>query len=619
MYKLISFLFTIVLLKVSAQPLQYTTANAHSHNDYKNVSALELAYSKGFGSIEADIFLQNDSLFVGHDKEEIKSKRTLDAYYLKPLLLHVQKNNGHPYADSTKELQLLIDIKTESGATLKKLVAVLQKYPALINNRLVKFVITGNRPNASSFKTYPSFIWFDGELSKTYAADALTKIEMLSDDLQQYTLWNGKGGIPVRDQSKVSSAIQKAHALHKKVRFWNAPDFINAWYVFTQLGVDYINTDHIEFLASFLSQLPTTAYTSDVQYNTYQPTYKTDGIDKPVKNVILLIGDGTGLAQLYAGYTANKGDLNIFKMLNIGLSKTSSYDNYVTDSAPGSTSISSGVKTNNRFIGVDHTGAPLPLLPEFLEKKKIKTGLITCGDITDATPADFYAHQSERDDAVKILRDLKTAPIDILMGSGNESLDNVDLLNEPGKEHINETVINQLQPQFTVVSSADSVKENENKKWVVIEKKAGLSMLKGRGDWLQKSFTKTIDILSKNKEGFFLMTEGAQVDYGGHANNLPYVATEVMDFDQVVGRALEFADKDGETLVIVTADHETGGLTLLGGDYSKGFVFGQFATNDHTAIPVPVFAYGPRSQSFRGVYENTALLSKILSAFGIEQ
>ena len=180
-------------------------------------------------------------------------------------------------------------------------------------------------------------------------------------------------------------------------------------------------------------------------------------------------------------------------------------------------------------------------------------------------------------------------------------------------------MINQLQPQFTVVTSVDSVKENENKKWVVIEKKAGLSMLKGRGDWLQKSFTKTVDILSKNNEGFFLMTEGAQVDYGGHANNLPYVATEVMDFDKVVGKALQFADDDGQTLVIVTADHETGGLTLLGGDYSRGFVFGQFATNDHTAIPVPVFAYGPGSQSFRGVYENTELFSKILKAFAIEK
>ena len=113
------------------------------------------------------------------------------------------------------------------------------------------------------------------------------------------------------------------------------------------------------------------------------------------------------------------------------------------------------------------------------------------------------------------------------------------------------------------------------------------------------------------------MTEGAQVDYGGHANSIPYVATEVMDFDQVVGKALQFADQNGETLVIVIADHETGGLSLLDGDYSKGYVSGEFSSNDHTAIPVPVFAYGPQSFRFRGVFENTALFDKILKAYGI--
>ena len=113
------------------------------------------------------------------------------------------------------------------------------------------------------------------------------------------------------------------------------------------------------------------------------------------------------------------------------------------------------------------------------------------------------------------------------------------------------------------------------------------------------------------------MLEGAQVDYGGHANKLPYIVTEVMDFDQVIGKAMQFADSNGETLVIVTADHETGGLTLMDGDYKKGYVSGQFSSNDHTAIPVPVFAYGPQSQLFGGVYENTEIFFKILKALKI--
>ena len=113
------------------------------------------------------------------------------------------------------------------------------------------------------------------------------------------------------------------------------------------------------------------------------------------------------------------------------------------------------------------------------------------------------------------------------------------------------------------------------------------------------------------------MTEGAQVDYGGHANDMSYVASEVMDFDQVIGKAMQFADADGQTLVIVTADHETGGLSLLAGDYANGYVSGNFSTNDHTAIPVPVFAYGPQSFRFRGVYENTELFYKMMAALNI--
>lgn len=605
---------------VFAQPYPYTAHNVHSHNDYEQKTPFWMAYNEGFGSVEADIFLQDNELLVGHNLKELRPGRTLEALYLDPIRDCIAKNHGYVFRDSTQPLQLLIDVKRDSIRTLSKLVEILQKYPSLIRNPTLKFVITGSRPEESLFITYPDYIQFDGELYRNYSKEALTKIVLFSDDFKHYSHWNGKGNIPQQEWATLQAAVEKSHKLNKPVRFWDAPDFINAWYQFMHLQVDYINTDRIAPLSAFLHTLPHTSYTSPVNsYKAYQPTYMSDGVDKPVKNVILLIGDGMGLAHLYAGYTANRGGLNIFNMRQIGLSKTSSYDSYITDSAPGSTAFSSGEKTNSRYVGVDHTGAPLTLLPAMLEKKKIRTGLVTCGDIADATPADFYAHQDERDNARAILEDLKNASIDILMGSGDESLDNVDILKESDRTAFGENLLKELQPKYTIVSSVDSVPSlpAAGKKYIVVEQQAGLSMLKGRGDWLQKAFTKTTTVLSHNKAGFFLMTEGAQVDYGGHANNLPYVATEVMDFDQVVGKALEFADKNGKTLIIVTADHETGGLTLLDGNYEKGYVNGQFSSNDHTAIPVPVFAYGPRSQLFKGVYENTAIFSKILQAYGL--
>lgn len=614
-------LLFFVLLSIGSsaycQPALYTTANAHSHNDYEQPIPFYAAYNEMFGSIEADIFWYNNELLVAHSKKELPLHRTLEDMYLKPLQACIQKNNGHAYADSTRRLQLMIDVKNDSVTTLNKLVELLQRYPQLTECKTLQIAISGNRPDPSTYTSYPPFIYFDGELSKEYSEAALSRIVMMSDDLKTYTKWNGKGVIPRAELHTLQKLVSRSHALHKPVRFWDAPDFINAWYQLMHLQVDYINTDSIKALSEFLQSLPAHSFKNNTAYQPYQPTYKYDGADKPVKNILLFIGDGTGLTQLYAGYTANKGALNVFNMRNIGLSKTSSYDSYVTDSAPGSTSISSGQKTNNRHVGVDHTGVALPLLPSYLKTKKIKTGLVTCGDITDATPADFYAHQSERDNAIAILHELKTSSVDLLMGSGIESLLNVALLMEAGKEYVGGNIAKELSPEYTVVPAIDSVKEDSNKKWVVVDSTAALSVVSGRGDWLQQAFTKAVNTLSHNKEGFFLMTEGAQIDYGGHANNMGYVATEVMDFDQVIGKAMQFADKDGQTLVIVTADHETGGLSLLDGDYAKGYVSGRFATNDHTAMPVPVFAYGPQSYRFRGVYENTGLFYKMMKVLGL--
>jgi alkaline phosphatase len=512
----------------------------------------------------------------------------------------LQKNNGYPYADTSRSLQLLIDLKTEGVSTLKKLVELIEKYPALKASKLY-WVITGNRP--ASFSEYPPYIWFDGDIYEKYSDANMQRIKLLSGNLKKLTNWNGKGVIPEPGATAVKNMVQQVHAMNKPIRFWDAPDVINAWYKLMEVGVDFINTDHIAELSSFLKKLPTTSFINNAFYSTYQPSYKSDGANAKPKNVILLIADGTGLPQLYAGYTANKGNFNIFKMLNTGMSKTSSEDDYITDSAAGATAYASGKKTKNRFIGVDKTGVALPLIPLYVQKKRMSSGLITSGEITGATPASFYAHRVDRDSSYGILQDLVTSPVDVLMGAGVKEMDAslTARLKENG---------------VTLVTAVENITSSSSAKLLVVDSTANLSILNGRGNWLQKAFEGTVHTLSRNKNGFFMMAEGAQVDNGGHNNNLPYVVTEAMDFDRMVGKALEFADKNGETLVIVTADHETGGLTLLNGDISKGSVSGQFSTNDHTGIPVPVFAYGPQSQLFRGVYENTEVFTKILKALG---
>ncbi len=239
----------------TAQVKRYTTANAHSHNDYENKFPFETAYNEMFGSIEADIFLWNDSLIVGHTQSDIQYKRTLENLYLEPLLKSVLKNNGFPYRDHSLKLQLLIDIKTEAVATLYKLITVLRKYPVLTKSHQIQFAITGNRPADSAWNNFPSFILFDGDLQKNYPAAVINKIALFSDNLKNYTQWNGNDTLPETDKLKIDAAINKAHSLGKKVRFWNAPDFVAAWQQFIDAGVDFINTDHITALAAYLTKL----------------------------------------------------------------------------------------------------------------------------------------------------------------------------------------------------------------------------------------------------------------------------------------------------------------------------------------------------------------------------
>jgi alkaline phosphatase len=260
MQKLLLSVLLFTGLSTYCQPVSWSTANAHSHNDYEQPVPFYTAYNEMFGSIEADIFWYNNELLVAHTPKELSLHRTLDSLYLKPLLALVRKNNGHAYFDSTRRLQLMIDIKTDGVITLGKLVELLQRYPELTQCHTLQIAISGNRPDPSTYASYPSFIYFDGELSKEYTDAALGRIVMMSDDLKKYTKWNGKGNIPAPEWSELQKIVSRSHAQHKPVRFWDAPDFTNAWYQLIHLQVDYINTDSIKALSNFLQTLPAHAY-----------------------------------------------------------------------------------------------------------------------------------------------------------------------------------------------------------------------------------------------------------------------------------------------------------------------------------------------------------------------
>ncbi len=327
-------------------------------------------------------------------------------------------------------------------------------------------------------------------------------------------------------------------------------------------------------------------------------------------NVILFIGDGMGVAQVYAAYTANHGSLNIFKCPYTGFSLTYPDSGYITDSGAGGTAIACGVKTYNGAIGMNRDTLPCKTILEYAEENGLSTGLVATSAITHATPASFIAHQMARYDYDAIAMDFLYTDIDVFIGGGYNHFmkrsDSVDLLlqlkNKGYNVYVNPTSMQEIKGNKAAVFTANV---------------HNLPVAEGRGNMLSDATEAAIRLLSKNPKGFFLMVEGSQIDWGGHSNNADYLISEVIDLDKAVGKAMEFAEKSANTLIIVTADHETGGMAIINGNIAEGFYEARFSSTDHTGLMVPVFALGPGAEKFTGVFENTSLFDKIITLLDI--
>lgn len=346
----------------------------------------------------------------------------------------------------------------------------------------------------------------------------------------------------------------------------------------------------------------TKIYTGGPKYEVKTFTQKFKG--KKPKNVIMMIGDGMGVAQVFAGFTANGGHLFLDNFKHIGFSKTQSSDNYITDSAAGGTALSSGIKTYNGAIGVNPDTAAVKTILEMAEEKGLSTGLVSTSAITHATPASYIAHQASRGSYEDIASDFLKTDIDVFIGGGYNHFavrkDNRDLTKDL------------QQKGYQVLRNMDEIAQVKSGKLAGLTADEHNDIATKREMSLPLSTETALNILGQNKKGFFAMVEGSQIDWGGHQNDTRYVVVEMLDFDRAIGKALEFAAKDGETLIVVTADHETGGFSLTGGDMKTGMVKGAFTTGSHTAIMVPVFAYGPGAEKFNGIMENTEIAKKII-------
>lgn len=351
------------------------------------------------------------------------------------------------------------------------------------------------------------------------------------------------------------------------------------------------------------------------------PTYHTPGNSTPretnqyhkrYKNVIFMIGDGMGLTQVSGASFVNGNFLNIERCKYIGLIKTQAANHYITGSAASSTAFATGIKTNIDYIAMDPEGNPVVTIVELLEDKGLSTGLITTSYFSDATIAAFFAHNINRANREEIALDLMDLDVDFVAGGGRNHFDNrTDGLN------LIDTMIANGYDIYNNIDSTE-ITETTEKVAVFIAEFRPPSIQDGRGDFLPDATLKALELLSNNENGFFMMVEGAQIDWAMAESDNDKYLEEMWDFDRAVKVALDFADEDQQTLVVITGDHEAGGLSFPDGSLTHGTIEMAYSTDYHTGCMVPVFAYGPCAVDFTGIYENNEVFFKFKAFFNLK-
>ena len=636
--KLKSGLLAVALFVCGAAAAQQPVL-IHSHNDYARRAPFWQAYSQQVYSIEADLFLHDGQLLVGHEVEDLTPDMSFERLYVEPLRTLFARNGGRAYKNSDRRLQLMVELKSETEPTLRAVAELLGRTPEVFdpatNPEAVRVVVTGRVPAPADFAEYPRWISFDGVWDGAYTPEQLERVALVSADFRDFSQWNGKGSIIPAELREVERVIDRAHGWGKPVRFWNAPEGTTVYYTFYDLGIDYINTDRPEQAAAFFDDFANKNFrigeareaasgvtgTKRLDKTTrdfggfhndklrlsegidlYVPTHRNDGGKGRIRNVIFLIGDGMGLPQIMAAAYANKG-LSMLGMKYVGLQQNHALDAFTTDSAAGGSALATGERHDNRHIAMTSDGKPIPSLSDFFHGKGRAVGVLTLGNAVDATPTAFYGHSVERDNADELTRWLLDGRLDLLCGSGirqfEERGDGVDLIGE-------------LSKSYRFVRSVDEIGAGAGKT-VCIDERMDEAAEEANLGLLAEATRASIAKLREcgGDKGFFLMVEGAKIDYAGHSRCLPGSIIETLSFDLAVAEALRFADSNGETLVVVTAHHETGGLTVVDGDERTGRVMGLYVSDDHSPAMLPVFAYGPGADRFCGVYFNTEIARRI--------
>ncbi|AXI08131.1 alkaline phosphatase [Oceanobacillus zhaokaii] len=407
-----------------------------------------------------------------------------------------------------------------------------------------------------------------------------------------------------------------------------------------------------------------------------------NGKGEKVENVIYMIPDGFS-ADYASNYRIYKGEEAIWDSHLKGLFTTYSANSDITDSAAAGTAMATGSKVNNGVIGIDPDGNKLESILEASEEKGKSSGIVATSTITHATPASFAANVESRNNETEIARQYIDSDLDVILGGGKNNFlpasegGNQEELNLIEKAEAQGSTYVETREQLLDI---DKLKVDKGDKLLGLFADDALAPELHRGETEEPSIAEmtetAIDVLEEDKDGFFLVVEGSQIDWAGHDNDAAWAMSDVAAFEEAVEKAIDFAKKDKKTLVVVAGDHDTGGMTTgannsmdlnasilndvkATGDYMAGQLnedrsnvaeviktytgfelseaelqsiaeaenaslainkvisdraFIGWTSPNHTGADIPVYAYGPQSDIFVGFHDNTDLPKIIAEA-----
>ncbi len=326
----------------------------------------------------------------------------------------------------------------------------------------------------------------------------------------------------------------------------------------------------------------------DTQVVANIPSYEVSPIklpsdDKSPQRVIIMVGDGMGYDYISAAHSLNKGKLYMEQLPQCSMVRTDNVRGAITDSAAAGTAFATGVKTNNGRLGVDSKDKALPSIFKMARQKGLGTGLVVTKAVTDATPAAYYAQVKHRNLTPLIAAQLLQAELSVIVGGG--------------------------RGHFTKEQREELKKKTSLLAWLA---EGNAPWAAQRGPVLAEYTERALETMhSKHPEGFLLLIEGSLIDMAGHDNNAKLAMDETLDFDRAVGVAMRWAAAHPGTLVLVFADHSTGGLTLIQSNKDSGKVSIRFVSKSHNGIYAPLLAGGTGSKHFTGCMDNTDIAKRI--------